>query len=182
MVYIWMIFCLSVCGMTELMLGISGIQAPLLVLGMFYFGAFKQWRFALLAGMSIGCIVELSYGRAIPVCLIMMPLLTLLSKLWRWMGGTMGMLRQSVPGMIVGALGGLSCMLLRMHVMGTSDGGWRMVWLSAAIGFVLLPLLCGIFDMVAGWLALGRYTRLSAGRHDDIFREEEIDYDEEFID
>ncbi|MBR6059802.1 MAG: hypothetical protein IKP58_16665 [Victivallales bacterium] len=182
MVYIWMFFCLSVCGIMELMLGISGIHAPLLLLGMFYFGAFKQWRFALFAGMFIGCIVELSYGRFIPMCLLTMPLLTLFSKFWRWIGGTMGMLRQSIPGLLTGALDGFSCVLLKMQVMGTTEGCWRMVWVSAAIGFVFLPLMCGIFDMVAGWLALGRFTRLSSGHHDGNFWEEEVDYDEEFID
>ena len=86
MTLIWTFLALLLCGMLELILGTSGFYVPLLLLGMFYFGAFRHWRFALLAGMFIGSAVEMSYGRAVPMCLILMPLLTAASKFWRWMG------------------------------------------------------------------------------------------------
>lgn len=183
MTYIWTIFALLICGMLELMFGVSGYYVPLLLLGMFYFGAFRHWRFALLAGLFIGCAVEMSYGRAVPLSLLIMPLLTLLSKFWRWMGGTVGMLRQCVPGMFVGLIGGVAGIILKHRMTGAYDGGWRLALMSAAAGFVLFPLMCGLFDMVAGWLALNRYTRLSSGHRDDwLWQEEEYDIDEDFID
>ena len=108
MTLIWTFFALLLCGMLELLLGVSGFYVPLMLLGMFYFGAFRHWRFALLVAMFIGSAVEMSYGRAVPMCLILMPLLTMASKFWRWMGGTAGMLRQCVPGMFVGLFGGIA--------------------------------------------------------------------------
>ena len=183
MTLIWTFFALLICGMLELLLGVSGYYVPLLLLGMFYFGAFRHWRFALLAGLFIGCAVEMSYGRTVPLCLLLMPLLTLLSKFWRWMGGTVGMLRQCVPGMFVGLIGGVSGVILKNRMTGTAEGGWRLALVSAAAGFVLFPLMCGLFDMVAGWMALNRYARLSSGRRDDwLWQEEEYDIDEDFID
>ena len=141
MTYIWTIFALLICGMLELMFGVSGYNIPLLLLGMFYFGAFRHWRFALLAGLFIGCAVEMSYGRAVPLCLLIMPLLTLLSKFWRWMGGTVGMLRQCVPGMFVGLIGGVAGIVLKNRMTGSYEGSWRLALMSAAAGFVLFPLM-----------------------------------------
>ena len=183
MTYIWTCFALLLCGMLELMLGSGGSNVPLLLLGVFYFCAFRHWRFALLAGMFIGSAVEMSYGRPVPLCLMLMPLLTLGSKFWRWMGGTVGMLRQCVPGMFVGLLGGVGDVVLKHRVTGGYDGCWRLSLTAAATGFVLFPVMCGLFDMVAGWMALNRYTRLSSGRRDDwLWQEEEYEFDEEFID
>ena len=37
--------------------------------------------------------------------------------------------------------------------------------------------------MVAGWMALNRYTRLGSGRRDEwLWQQEEYDLDEDFID
>ena len=183
MTYIWTAFSFACCGMIELMLGISGIYAPLVLLCMFYFGAFKHWRFALFAGLFIGSAVEMSYGRPMPICLLLLPFVTILSKFWRWTGGTVGILRQSVPGMFVGLLGGIGGIVLKTRIMGTYDGSWRLALMSASVGFFLFPVLCGILDMVAGWMALNRYTRLSSGRRDYLsWQEEEYDFDEDFID
>ena len=183
MTLIWTFFALLICGMLELILGVSGHFVPLLLLGMFYFGAFRHWRFALLAGMFIGSAVEMSYGRAVPMCLILMPLLTAASKFWRWMGGTSGMLRQCVPGMFVGLLGGIAGIVLKNRVTGTYAGAWSLAFASTAMGFILLPVICWIFDTVAGWMALNRYTRLASGRRDEwLWQQEEYDFDEDFID
>ena len=183
MTYIWTFFALLLCGMLELMLGVSGFYVPLLLMGMFYFGAFHHWRFALLAAMFIGSAIEMSYGRAVPMCLILMPLLTAFSKFWRWMGGTVGMLRQCVPGMFIGLLGGVAGIILKHRMMGTYAGSWKLALTSSAFGFVLFPIICGLFDMVAGWMALNRYTRLSSGRRDEwLWQQEEYDIDEDFID
>lgn len=183
MTYIWIFFALLLCGMLELMLGVSGFYVPLMLLGMFYFGAFRHWRFALLAAMFIGSAVEMGYGRAIPMCLILMPLLTVASKFWRWLGGTFGILRQCVPGMFVGMLGGVASVVLKNRVMGTYEGCWRLMLTAAASGFLFLPVMCGLFDMVAGWMALNRFTRLSSGRRDEwLWQQEEYESDEDFID
>ena len=183
MTLIWTFFALLLCGMLELLLGVSGFYVPLMLLGMFYFGAFRHWRFALLVAMFIGSAVEMSYGRAVPICLILMPLLTMASKFWRWMGGTAGMLRQCVPGMFVGLFGGIAGIILKNRIMGTYEGAWRLGFMSASMGFVLFPVMCGIFDMVAGWMALNRYTRLGSGRRDEwLWQQEEYDLDEDFID
>ena len=183
MTYIWTFFALLLCGMLELILGTSGFYVPLLLLGIFYFGAFRHWRFALLWAMFIGSAVEMSYGRTVPMCLLLMPLLIAASKFWRWMGGTVGMLRQCVPGMFVGLLGGVAGIVLKNRMTGSYEGSWWLALVSAAAGFVLLPIMCGIFDMVAGWMALNRYTRLSSGRRDEwLWQQEEYDFDEDFID
>ena len=68
-------------------------------------------------------------------------------------------------------------------MMGTYAGSWRLALMSSALGFVLFPGICGLFDMVAGWMALNRYTRLSSGRRDEwLWQQEEYDFDEDFID
>ena len=183
MTLIWTFFALLLCGMLELILGTSGFYVPLLLMGMFYFGAFRHWRFALLTGMFIGSAIEMSYGRAVPMCLILMPLLTAFSKFWRWMGGTVGTLRQCVPGMFIGLLGGIACIILKHRMMGTYVGSWRLALTSSALGFILFPVVCGLFDMVAGWMALNRYTQLPSGRRDEwLWQQEEYDFDEDFID
>lgn len=183
MTYTWTFFALLLCGILELMLGTCGIYAPLLLLGVFYFTAFRRWRSALLAGMFIGSALEMSYGRPLPLCLVLMPLLTMFSKFWRWLGGTVGMLRQCVPGMLVGVLGGVASVILKNRVMGTYEGSWRLVLMAGTLGFLLFPVMCALFDTVAGWMALNRYARLSSGRQDDwLWQEEEYEFDEDFID
>ena len=141
MTLIWTFFALLLCGMLELLLGVSGFYVPLMLLGMFYFGAFRHWRFALLVAMFIGSAVEMSYGRTVPLCLFLMPLLTLLSKFWRWMGGTVGILRQCVPGMFVGLMGGVAGVFLKTRMTGMADGGWRLALMSALAGFVWFPIV-----------------------------------------
>ena len=84
---------------------------------------------------------------------------------------------------IADPFGGIADIILKNRIMGTYEAAWRLGFTSAAMGFVLFPVMCGIFDMVAGWMALNRYTRLGSGRRDEwLWQQEEYDLDEDFID
>ncbi len=162
------IFVLSFgAAVLEAWAGTAGWMAPLLPCALFYLAAAAtDWRRILPAALLAGAVLDIAYGRTLPVTALgILPILLCLARFWRREGNCRTVLIQIVPGAFCGLVQGV---LLSALSFQQENQFWRLfahnLWLTlglAAQGAVLLPLACLLLDPSARQLTLPPYLNSS---------------------
>lgn len=165
MFWLWMIIVMTLAALLELVAGCNGFALPVLALAGFYFSVLGPWRGLLVPYLAIGVALDLSFARALPVHVIIMPAVLLGGRLWCLSGEVKSVPIQALPGVMVGVVAGLAGVggqLLAGHC-DLSQGRYFAWFLleNMAWGLLLLPLSCLALDGVARSLALRRYSRIT---------------------
>ena len=159
----WVLGSLAV---TELLLGRSGVCAPLVCLGVLYLSVLRGWRLALVVGWFAGVWVDVAYCRPFPAHMLLVPAAVGLGRLWRGCQLTHRLAAQALPGLACGTAAGLLLTLLRGVGLPGGWPGWlfrlRLVASCALWGGVGLPLLCVALDTLSERLGLARYRQVGA--------------------
>ena len=159
----WVLGSLAVA---ELLLGRSGVCAPLVCLGVLYLSVLRGWRLALVVGWFAGVWVDVAYCRPFPAHVLLVPAAVGLGRLWRGCQLTHRLAAQALPGLACGTAAGLLLTLLRGVGLTGGWPGWlfrlRLVASCALWGGVGLPLLCVALDTLSERLGLARYRQVGA--------------------
>jgi hypothetical protein len=146
---VWTLVCCFFAVGLELVVGNYGFALPIFACMAFCLitalGA--QRVFPLLA--LGGAVLDLSYARGVPAQLLLLPLLVVVSNLWRKHGDCVHPLAQFLPGCIVGAIS--SALLVLLVRLPGSSLGWDILWRN---GWIILQGLVGGALLMPGAVAL----------------------------
>ena len=102
LLYFVISFCFAIAVVAELSFGQSGVLAPLTAIAGFYFTVTQRWDRTFVP-FAVACtVLDLSYGRHIPLSTLLVPLVLLAGTFWRSHGNTMSLATQVLPGCAIG--------------------------------------------------------------------------------
>ena len=156
---------LAVGLLLELMLGRLGIPVPFVSLVAFHHTVLRKWWMGFLLSWCFGVLLDMSYGRSCPVHFLLIPVITVLARIWRANRLTHLLLLQAAPGFVIGLLNAVAMLLARLQLTGKLQllEFWPMlrymlfVMMTATI---TMPLVCWLLDRQAARLGLQRYTHV----------------------
>ncbi len=169
MTTIWVICCTFLALVLELLAGDRCIALPLFPVTVFYFSVVLGWRRTVLVFLALGTVLDLAFGRALPVATLAVPGIQAFAMFWRRHGDCRGRGAQALPGFIVGTWSGLLSLVLlalpEARWSGALAGEVLCILGEAALGAViLLPLLCAGLDAAAAHLIFDGYSRVRERR------------------
>ena len=150
----------------ELWLGWYQAAAPVLSAGAFYLTVIYGWRLLFFPLVLAGVVMDLTLGRSFVYhAALILPGVMGLAQFWRREGNCRVLAYQMVPGGLCGLW--QAGILLALESFGRERITWRLVlhnlWIAAqytGFGVILLPVLCRIWDRIAGRLTLPRYREI----------------------
>ena len=102
MLYFVISFWFAVAVIAELCFGQSGTLVPLTAIAGFYFTVSQRWDRTVIP-FAVACtLLDLSYGRLVPLSLLLVPLVLFAGTYWRMHGNTMSLATQVLPGCVIG--------------------------------------------------------------------------------
>jgi hypothetical protein len=169
MTMIWVMCCTFLALVLELLAGDHCAAVPLFPVTVFYFTVVLGWRRTAVLFLAFGTVLDLAFGRTLPVATLAAPLIQVFAMFWRRHGDCRLRGAQAVPGFVVGLLSGLLALLLLALPearWGSGLAGEVLCLLGeAAFGAaILLPLLCAGLDAAAAHLVFDGYSRVREGR------------------
>jgi hypothetical protein len=169
MMTVWTLCCVFLALVVELLAGDYGFALPVFPVAVFYFTVVCGWRRTAVPFLVLGTILDLAFGRSLPVATLAVPGIQAFGMFWRGHGDCRRRGAQAAPGLAVGALSG-SLMLVLLVLpgarWGAALGGDAAVLLAeVSLGAaVLLPLLCVALDAAAEQMVLDSYRHVRNGR------------------
>ena len=160
---VWLIFTSATSVILEVCLGHRGYTIPLTAMTGFYLAVAYTWRRAIICFLAACILLDLGFGRPLPVSWLLVPYVMLLAQYWRQHGNTTERLLQVLPGVAVGA-GAVGTTLaygtMRSFLSETPADSFstHMVFQALVSSFVLMPILTVVLDSLAKPLALRRYA------------------------
>jgi hypothetical protein len=161
--------CTFLALVVELLAGDRGVVLPLFPVTVFYFSVVLGWRRTAVLFLALGTVLDLAFGRAVPVATLAVPGVQAFAVFWRRHGDCRRRGSQAVPGFALGALSGLLSLVLVALPGARWDralvGDALCILGEAALGAaILLPLLCAGLDAAAAHLVFDGYNRVREGR------------------
>jgi len=157
----------------EIIVGNCGLYVPVFSTMAFYCTVAAGWRKVLPLFAVLGCVLDLSLGRAVPAQLALLVGTTYLALLWRQYGDCSRAGIQALPGGVVGVFAGGGALLygrfpgsrLSLSCFWSNSG---LFFLAVTGGAVLLPLFCLLLDRWAGKFdfVCFRQIRVNASKHE----------------
>ncbi len=169
MTTIWVMCCTFLALVLELLAGDRCIAAPLFPVTVFYFTVVLGWRRTAVLFLAFGTVLDLAFGRALPVATLAVPGIQALAMFWRRHGDCRGRGAQALPGFMVGALSGLFTLVLvalpgARWSSALAGEGLCLLGEAAFGAALLLPLLCMGLDAAAAHMVFDGYSRAREGR------------------
>jgi len=161
---VWMLLASFLGVAVELIFGNYGFCVPVFASVAFCLIVAQGGRRAFPVLAVIGALLDLSYARAFPTQLVLVPIVAVVAESWRRHGDCRQPLAQILPGSAVGAINGALLVLL-VRLPGSSLGWdilWRNGWIilqSAIGGTVLVPCLAALLDAGGKRLGLPLYAK-----------------------
>lgn len=169
MMTIWLLCCTFLALVGEVVAGDYGVVLPLFATAVFYFTVVLGWRRTSGWFLVFGSVLDLAFGRGVPVSLVALPGVQAFAMFWRRHGDCRRWGAQAVAGLAVGLIsGGVALVLLVLPGARWSAGlaGEVLCILGEASlgGALLLPLLCIALDAAADHLVFDSYQQVRDGR------------------
>ncbi len=155
--YIFLVLALSI--MAEAMIGGFGMIIPLTGMSVFYFSMVHGWRMGLALGFFSGLVLDMLFGRTVPVSTLGLMAVSGVTVFWLLKGETKDFLLHAVPGMMTGLVAVLPAIAIYWRSM-LFGGVWDIffILLSSVIsGALLLPLIVLCLDAASEWLGMELY-------------------------
>lgn len=169
MTTIWVMCCTFLALVLELLIGDHGVALPLFPVTVFYFTVVLGWRRTTVLFLAFGSVLDLAFGRSVPVATLAVPGIQAFAMFWRRHGDCRPRGAQALPGLVVGALSGL----LTLVLVALPEARWEgalagevffFLGEAACSAAILLPLLCAGLDAAATQLVFDGYSRVREGR------------------
>lgn len=104
LLYFVISFSFAVAVVAELCFGQSGMLVPLTAVTGFYFTVSQKWNKAVVPFVVACVLLDLSYGRLLPLSTLHVPLILVAGTFWREHGNTMSLITQVLPGCAIGVV------------------------------------------------------------------------------
>ncbi|GEM_PF-3187961 len=157
--YIFIVLFISI--MFEVMVGSAGVIFPLTSISLFYFGMVYGWRTGLFLGFFSGLVIDMLYGRDVPISALSHMAVSGVVIFWLLKGETKDFLLHVFPGIIVSALAVIPLMVVQLNGI-ILYGGWNILFLllfSLVAGGITLPLLVFFLDLISELLGMELYRK-----------------------
>ena len=149
-----LIFLLMFLSITaEVFAGSFGLVLPFSAMAVFYISGLYGWRSGILAGVVAGALLDLLYGRTLPLTAFPLASVGGFALLWTVRGSMKSYLMQVLPGVATGLLISAEIMLYS-----SGEGGFcgKTFHLSQALSIILetaliMPLFVWAMDRAAGF-------------------------------
>ena len=154
-----LIFLLMFLSITaEVFAGSFGLVLPFSAMAVFYISGLYGWRSGILAGVVAGVLLDLLYGRSLPLTAFPLASVGGLALLWTVRGSMKSYLMQVLPGAATG-------LLISTEIMLYSTGGGfsgKTFHLSQAFSIILetaliMPLFVWTMDHAAGFFGFEKF-------------------------
>ena len=163
LLYFVISFCFAVAFIAELCFGQSGMLVPLTAITGFYFTVTQRWERTLVPFLVACTLMDLSYGRLLPLSTLLVPLILVAGSFWRDHGNTMSLTTQVLPGCAIGvAAFAISSVYAACHGM---NSGRRLDFLPfsyAVQGFVYggcaMPIMVVVLNTAMKAFGYRRYS------------------------
>lgn len=163
LLYFVMSFLFAVAAIAELCFGQSGLLVPLTALSGFYFTVTSRWdRVAVPLAVAF-TLLDLSYGRLVPLSTLLIPFVLVAGSYWRQHGNTRSLATQVLPGSMIG-VAAFATTSLYAACYGMNSGRsldflpLRTAVQSFATGGCAMPVLVVVLDTVMRAFGLRRYS------------------------
>jgi len=169
MMTVWTLCCAFLALIFELLVGDHGIALPIYPITVFYFTVVRGWRRTALWFLLLGTLLDLAFGRSVPVVTLVVPGVQAFAMFWRRHGDCRTRGAQAAPGFVVGTLSGV-LMLVLLVLPGARWGAplaGEVVVLLAEVALgatALLPLACVVLDAAAEPMVFDSYRQVREGR------------------
>jgi hypothetical protein len=169
MTTIWVMCCTFLALVLELLAGDRCVVLPLFPVAVFYFTVVLGWRRTAMLFLAFGTVLDLAFGRTVPVATLAVPGIQAFAMSWRRHGDCRSWGAQALPGFVVGTLSGLLTLVLvtlpGARWSGALAGEVLCGLGEAAFGAaILLPVLCAGLDAAAEHMVFDGYSRVREGR------------------
>ena len=165
MTTVWVICCAFLALVTELLAGDYGAALPLFPLVVFYFTVVLGWRSTAVLFLALGTVLDLAFGRMLPVSVLEVIVVQALAVFWRRHGDCRHAGAQAVAGFAVGACDGALALLLLVLPGARWESSLAgealcVVGEASLAAAILLPLLRAGLDTAAEHMVFDCYTQV----------------------
>ena len=163
LLYFVISFCFATAFIAELCFGQAGMLVPLTAISGFYFTVSQRWDRAVIP-FAVACtLLDLSYGRFVPLSVLLVPFVLLAGSYWREHGNRSSLVTQVLPG---GLIGSAAFAIASLHAVcyGMNSGRildflpFRTGVQSFAAGGCAMPVLVAVLDTVMRAFGFRRYS------------------------
>jgi uncharacterized protein YqgC (DUF456 family) len=165
MTTIWVMCCAFLALVSERLVGDYGLALPVFPVVVFYFTVVLGWRPTAVLFLAFGTVLDLAFGRDLPVAVLEVILVQVLARYWRRHGDCRHGGAQAVAGFVVGAC----CGLLELLLLVLPGARWEPSLAGEAacalseVAFgatLLLPLLRAWLDAAAEHMVFDCYNQV----------------------
>ena len=165
MFFLWLICCSYVAAIIEWLAGGHALVLPVFLVVAFYFTVLRGWRDVWLVLAVLGTVLDLAFGRSVPVTLMVLVPVQMLAGWWRRLGDCRHWEAQMFPGLGLGLMSGVGLLIL-LRIPGSDWGRGMTLDVIRVLGetvvgaALLLPLVCVVLDRGAKAMALPQYRKV----------------------
>ncbi len=102
LLYFIISFCFALAVVLDLCFGQSGLLTPLTAMTGFYFTVTERWDKTVIPFVVACTLLDLSFGRLVPLSMLLVPIVLLAGSYWREHGNTKSLVTQVLPGCVIG--------------------------------------------------------------------------------
>lgn len=178
MFWLWMIFCLLLSCLLEVLLGLHHIALPVLLSVVFYFACLLPWHKGVLLYFLAAALLDGWFARTLPSTGLSLIGILYFADLWQRFGDRNSLFSLLVPGALTGLISSVF-LLLNILVSGGRIGVMTLFFSSlyCLAAIVLLPSVWWLLEKGARFLALRRQEVFSPALRPEEYsaREEAVD-------
>ena len=157
MFWFWMILCLFVSSLLEIIVQLNFFAAPIFISIAFYFACLLPFHKAFLPLIITAGLLDCYFARVFPCTVLSLLLFFYFAQLWKYYGNQYSFFTFILPGFVNALVYGIF-----LHFNALLLGG-KITWLSlflllryAFLGLIILPLIVLFLERAAKYFALRR--------------------------